>query len=234
MDDDYTRVDHEFRKDDVYALTKYRITLDWLGRGAGEVLYHVGCGAGVFNQMAVDFGYEVEAFEPDPQAHALAVASAPSGRCRVHLGGLEGVPGERLADVVVMHDVLEHIEAETAAVEHLLRIMKPSGKLILSVPAMPSLFGYHDEQLGHFRRYTKRSLRAALERHFVVEQVRSFGFTFIPVALVFSRLLRRPYPTGSGEKQGGLLSSAVHAACRGERRLALPIGTSLLCAARPR
>lgn len=234
MDDDYTRADHEFRKDDVYARSKYEITLDWLGAGSGEVLYHVGCGAGVFNRMAVDAGYRVEAFEPDPRAYELAVSTAPESGCRVSLGGLEHVPGQQVADVLVMHDVLEHIESEAQAVDDLSRLLKPEGLLILSVPAMPSLFGYHDEQLGHFRRYTRSSLRRALEQRFVVDRLRSFGFAFIPMALLFSRMLRRPYPTGSAGSDTTVAARALQAACSLERRVALPAGTSLLCQARPR
>ena len=31
--------------------------------------------------------------------------------------------------------------------------------MLVTVPAGPWLFGYHDEQLGHYRRYTKGTLR---------------------------------------------------------------------------
>jgi 2-polyprenyl-3-methyl-5-hydroxy-6-metoxy-1,4-benzoquinol methylase len=230
----YTEDDHEFRKDDPYARAKYDITLRWLASTPpGKVLYHVGCGSGLFNRMAVEAGYEVEAFEPDPAAFALAVADMPEN-CKVHQLGLEQIEGEGVADVVVMHDVLEHIEDEAGAVGHLRRLVKDDGRVILSVPAMPSLFGYHDRQLGHWRRYTRRSLRTALSPPFAFTRLRAFGMAFIPLTLVVSRLLDRAYPTTAVEGRGSLVSRAFDGFCRVEGRVPLPLGTSLLCDVTPR
>ena len=156
VNDDYTIADHEFRDDDVYALGKYRLTQRWLQPlSTRGTLLNIGCGAGQFNAMAVDLGFDVRGFEPDPEAFALATANLPSVRCEVRQLGIESIPGERIADVIVMHDVLEHIEDETATVARIETLLKPDGVLVMSVPALPSLFGYHDEQLGHYRRYTR-------------------------------------------------------------------------------
>lgn len=236
LDARYTEDDHQFRKDDTYAQTKYDITLRWLGSPsrAGETLYHVGCGVGLFNRMAVDAGYRVEAFEPDERAYEVAVASSPTASCNVARLGLFEVEGEAVADVVVMHDVLEHIDDEDGAVATLRRIAKPDGRVILSVPALPRLFGFHDRQLGHHRRYTRRSLRAALAPHFEITRMRYFGMSFIPITYVFSRLLDRPYPTGAVEGKRSLVSRVFDALCRLEGAVPLPLGTSLLCEAVPR
>src|SRR5437868_2111744 len=105
----YTIRDHLFRTIDPYAGGKYVVTTRWIGRARGgrRMLYHIGCGAGAYNPTAVDLGFGVEAFEPDAEAAALAAASAPAG-CKVHVLPLEQIPGEAVADVIVMHDVLEH------------------------------------------------------------------------------------------------------------------------------
>ncbi|HEX2039287.1 MAG TPA: class I SAM-dependent methyltransferase [Acidimicrobiales bacterium] len=236
VDARYTDEDHDFRKDDTYARTKYEITIDWLGpaRPGNEVLYHVGCGVGIFNRMAAEAGYTVEAFEPDPRAFEVAARDAAGHACRVHLSGLEAIEGEAVADVLVMHDVLEHIEDEAGAVACLHRLLKPGGRLILSVPALQSLFGYHDRQLGHYRRYKKRTLRAALENAFTIQRLRYFGMSFIPVTLLFSRILQRPYPTSAAGEEQSLLSSTFDRLCAAEARVAMPIGTSLLCDATAR
>lgn len=229
VDADYTQIDHEARKDDAYARAKYDITLRWLGLGRGRTMYHIGCGSGVFNAMAVEAGFSVQAFEPDPAAADLAAAAAPSQGCTITMAGLQDVPGEAVADVIVMHDVLEHIEDEAGAVAHLRRLSRNGAVLVISVPALPALFGYHDEQLGHFRRYTRRSLHRALEPTFAVKRMRYFGFSFIPLALLFSRILRRPYPVAAGEEQPGLVSRLADAACAAEARIRVPIGTSIVC-----
>ena len=236
VDREYTQADHEARKDDAYARAKYDVTLRWLGPGNGRTLYHVGCGSGVFNAMAVEAGFVVSAYEPDESAAQIAIASKPAERCTITTAGLEDIEGEAVADVVVMHDVLEHIEDEAGAVAHVRRLLRPQGTAIVSVPALPSLFGYHDEQLGHFRRYTRRSLRLAIKRDFGIERMRYFGFAFIPLALVFSRLLRRPYPIG-GEGDSGspsLVGRLAAGACALEARIPGPLGTSIICDLRPR
>lgn len=233
-DRDYTQIDHEARKDDAYARAKYDITLRWLGAGRGRSLYHIGCGSGVFNTMAVDAGFVVTAFEPDPAAAQLAIDDVPTRNCTITAAGLEDIEGEGVADVVVMHDVLEHIQDEGSAVRHLHRLCRPDAVLVVSVPALPVLFGYHDEQLGHFRRYTRRSVSAAVDGSFDVVRLRYFGLSFIPLAFMFSRVWRRPYPVAAGAAQPGLVSRAANTACAAEARLPVPIGTSIICELRAR
>jgi glycosyltransferase involved in cell wall biosynthesis len=65
-------------------------------------------------------------------------------------------------DTVVMLNVLEHIEHDRRALEHLRELLVPGGKLLLFVPADQALFGTLDEQVGHFRRYTTETLRDVL------------------------------------------------------------------------
>lgn len=228
----YTQADHEFRDDDEYAASKYRLTLKWLRKaGARGVMYHIGCGAGLFNEDAVHAGFAVEAFEPDPRAFRRALANRPAASCSVHQLGIEGIVGDEVADVIVMHDVLEHLADDHDAVERLHRLLKPDGILILSVPAMQWLFGYHDEQLGHFRRYRKRSLRTVVQPRFDIRRIRYFGASMIPLTLWFSRWRRRPYPTSTAGGDG-LVARAFRTLCRAEERFPGPVGTSLLCEAR--
>ncbi len=230
-DDHYTASDHEFRDDDVYALGKYQLTRRWLEQlGTRGHLLNIGCGAGQFNAMAVDLGFTVQGFEPDPAAFALAVANRPAERCDVLQAGVEDIAGTQIADAIVMHDVLEHIAEEASTVTRLATLLKPNGVLVMSVPAMPSLFGFHDEQLGHFRRYTRRTLRAALQPTFNIDNLRYYGTTMIPVTLWYSRIRRAPYPIAN-VAGGGIAARGMAALCRAEERFAGPIGTSLVCMA---
>ena len=233
MSTEYTAIDHELRESDSYGQSKYHITLRWLrDRKTGSLVYNVGCGGGLFNGMAVDAGFRVEAFEPDPMAFELARRDNPPRDCAVHQLGVDEIEGEEVADVVVMHDVLEHIEDDASVVERLRRLLVSDGRLVISVPALPSLFGFHDEQLGHHRRYTRRSFRRTLTDRFDIIRLRYFGFTFIPVTAYYSRLRRRPYPTSP--TASGATGTAFRALCTAEERIPMPLGTSLMCLARPR
>jgi 2-polyprenyl-3-methyl-5-hydroxy-6-metoxy-1,4-benzoquinol methylase len=229
VDAGYTADDHEFRENDDYARAKYDITLRWLGAASGRRLVNVGCGAGLFNELAHAAGFRVEACEPDSGAYAVAAEHAPAG-VDVHLGGLFDAPIAEGADVVVMHDVLEHIDDEAAAVLAVAKLVRPGGVAVVSVPALQSLFGLHDERLGHFRRYDRRSLRRALEGSFGLERMRYFGMSLIPVTLAYSRWMRKPYPTGAASGPS-LVGRAFGAVCAVEARVPTPLGTSLICLA---
>ena len=57
-------------------------------------------------------------------------------------------------------DVLEHIEDDSAEMERAARRLKPGGYAIVVSPAHNWLFSAFDKAIGHFRRYTKATLRA--------------------------------------------------------------------------
>lgn len=69
----------------------------------------------------------------------------------------------RGAAVITMMDVLEHIEDDRGFLAELAGKMEPGAMVLLTVPAMPSLWSNWDVLLGHYRRYTKASLASAVE-----------------------------------------------------------------------
>ena len=68
-------------------------------------------------------------------------------------------------DVVFLFDVIEHIEDEIAFLKDLndSPLIDKNTKYIITVPAFQSLFMQHDHFLGHFRRYTNRTLKRRLQ-----------------------------------------------------------------------
>jgi 2-polyprenyl-3-methyl-5-hydroxy-6-metoxy-1,4-benzoquinol methylase len=229
----YTSDDHAFRENDPYARAKYELTLRWLSPRirAGETLYNVGVGSGYFNHLAAARGLSVVGCEPDSIAFASALATAPPSIELLNCGLAEFAAGRAPARFIVMHDVLEHIEDDASAAASLRSIVADDGVVILSVPALMSLYGLHDEQLGHYRRYTARSLRAVLEPHFVVRRLQWYGMASIPIAFYFSRWKRKSYPLGGSRS---LIGDAYGAVCAAESYLQEPIGTSLVVELLPR
>lgn len=229
----YTLSDHESRDEDGYAIAKYQWTLRKLSRlskSRSGRLANIGCGTGTFTQMAAELGYQVDAYEPDPVAFSIASQRLPAG-CNVANLGLFDIQGVDQFDLIVMHDVLEHIENDFLAVQKLSLLLKPGGILVISVPAVQFLFGRHDEQLGHFRRYSKTRLSKLLKSNFSIRELRYFGLLSIPIVLTFSRVLRRDYPSTSGNKLG-FLHRLYGFICRVEQRIWEPLGTSLLVVCR--
>lgn len=68
-----------------------------------------------------------------------------------------------LFDTIILVHVLEHIENDREALTHLHSLLKPGGKILIEVPAMPFLFSVHDKMLGHFRRYNKKNFRKMVD-----------------------------------------------------------------------
>lgn len=66
------------------------------------------------------------------------------------------------ADLVLLLDVIEHVDDDVALLRDALDRLTPAGRLVVSVPAWPRLFSAHDVHLGHRRRYTPASLDAAV------------------------------------------------------------------------
>ncbi len=128
-------------------------------------------------------------------------------------------------------NVLEHLEDDVLALRSVARLVRPGGAIVLIVPAFPFAMSRFDRSIGHFRRYTVGSLRAALEGAGLhVEQVRYIN----PIGLVnwylACRLLRMT------PRNGVLLRAydrlVVPLARRLERGWRPPFGQSVFAVAR--
>ena len=62
------------------------------------------------------------------------------------------------ADLLLLLDVLEHIEEDEAFFNQVSSLLQPGGYTLLTVPAYQCLFSDHDRWLRHFRRYTLKPL----------------------------------------------------------------------------
>lgn len=60
-------------------------------------------------------------------------------------------------DIIVMMDVLEHLQDDRLALAEARNHLAPYGALIVTVPAYPGLWSEHDVSLSHFRRYGRRA-----------------------------------------------------------------------------
>lgn len=84
----------------------------------------------------------------------------PDGACDVVRGRLEDLPAGRRFDAILYIDVLEHIKEDRAELDRAAKFLLPGGHLIILSPAHQWLFSRFDAEIGHFRRYTRKSLLA--------------------------------------------------------------------------
>jgi SAM-dependent methyltransferase len=134
-------------------------------------------------------------------------------------------------DTVICLNVLEHVEDDARSLNGILTLLRPGGRLVLLVPALPSLYGTLDRALGHYRRYGKRDLEARMTRAgFRMEHTEHFNLGGIPGWWLTGRVLRRQLiPQGSLR-----LYDALVPLFRLERFLPWRVGQSLIAVgARP-
>ena len=106
--------------------------------------------------------------EPDAdQAKRLRAAVTKNwGYCApgVIAGSLRALADKPFFDCVLYLDVLEHIQDDQRQIEAAARLVRPGGHIVVLSPAHQWLFSEFDKNIGHLRRYNKRTLRPLMPR----------------------------------------------------------------------
>lgn len=170
---------------------------------------------------------------------AEAASARPPGVALVR-SDIAAAPFRRAFDALLLLDVLEHFDDDRGALVSAAQALAPDGLLIVTVPAMPSLWSGYDAACGHFRRYTRRSLLDLLGGC-GFETVFCSHFVCLPAPLL---LLRKSRSEGeaiasAGFGIGGASSALLRLYLSVElvlirAGLRMPWGSSLAAAARTR
>jgi SAM-dependent methyltransferase len=209
---------------DALARTRVRGRILDLGCGTGGVLAHLG-----------EFGT------------ALGLDPAPEAARYCKRRDVPMVVGSGLAlpfadasfDAILAQDVIEHVPDDVALLREVQRVLRPGGVLLVTVPALPWLWSSHDDVNHHYRRYTLRTLEESLRAGgFRSGKVSYYNSLLMPLAIArkfFQRL------AGGDEHHledlpgplNGLLRGILTAEGHVIHRRSLPVGASLIAAARP-
>ncbi len=201
----------------------------------GDIL-DVGAGFGGMVPLLKTLG-TVEALEPYEDARkALEETGA-----LVRIEGIESFLAGRkdCYDLITLFDVLEHIEDDRGTVAGIRRALKPGGRLVLTVPAMPVLWSAHDELHNHFRRYTRKGLRSILGDCFEIERLGYYNSLLWPLAFLERKLTRLCAGEKSTdvERSSGVLNGLLYRIFIAEIPLlrmgiSFPFGVSLMARCR--
>lgn len=117
----------------------------------------VGCGHGLVQARFREvYGVPVDGYELNEFALSQSVAKEQPRYIYDIYERREELKGRY--GVIVMFDVIEHIEDEKGFLEAVLFHLAPGGLLAVNVPALEWLRSRYDDEQGHFRRYTLRQL----------------------------------------------------------------------------
>jgi SAM-dependent methyltransferase len=159
-------------------------------------LFDIGGVNGYVSQMLAQRGLDVALVEPG-YAGALN-AHKRRGLSQVIASTLEDAnfPPQSI-DAMGMFDVVEHIDDDRAFLEKMASLLKPGGRLYLTVPCHNWLWSQADIDAGHFRRHTEQSLQTLLNGLFEIDYLSYF---FAPLVLPQFLLRALPFRLGLGRK----------------------------------
>lgn len=192
--------------------------------GTSRRLLDIGCSTGAMLYVARAAGFQVEGLE-------LGHASSRYGREQlglvVHEQRLEEFVGsEGRFDVVVLLEVLEHLQDPSAALARISQLLTPGGLLLLSTPNFDSLFrrvhgarwwvvNCEDE---HIMLFTPRTLRLALSKAgFSIEWLRVRGLDAAGILNDAGQRIRAA--TAGAQAERASVGSDYHQSRRRKERL---------------
>lgn len=143
----------------------------------GDIL-EIGLGHGSYVNVLEKLG-RYHGLDIDPEAVETARRRDPSLRYAVvdiAAEDVSGAFGGTRFDAIFCSNVIEHIQADEAAIRGLVRALKPGGHLLVLTPALPQLYNDLDRLAGHVRRYTRAdAVRLASAADARLEQVAYFN-----------------------------------------------------------
>lgn len=201
----------------------------------------IGCGPGGNLALLADFG-AVTAIEMNNEAreYAQTLGANLSPAISCHAGHLpDGLPPNWAMqapqfDLIALLDVLEHIADDQVALQALHGVLRPHGRVVVTVPAGPWMFGPHDVAHHHHRRYTVHQLRGVAEAAgWTVQRMTHFNTWLYPLVALRRGLQRRA--VGHSDTDAlppHWLNRLLHHIFASEaallRHIRFPVGVSLL------
>ena len=176
--------------------SKRKLVTQYSYRQTGQLLDY-GCGTGAFLVEMKSAGWLVQGMEPDPGAASRAAELTSS--VISHPDQLASVP-DKAFDVVTMWHVLEHVHDLHCTLDHVKRILKQGGILIVAVPNHTSFDARHYaadwaayDVPRHLHHFSPDSLSKLMQMHSMkVKAIKPMWYDAFYVSL-----LSEKYKTGS-------------------------------------
>jgi len=191
----------------------------------------IGCGSGDLLRPLKETGI---CYGLDINLDVLKIAQKESGNLMLaDTGRISAKSG--VFDIVIVTDVLEHVENDAAALSEIARVTKNHGYILLGVPAFSFMFSSHDIALKHYRRYDYEKLKGLVQKCGLTIRYKTYWNSALFLPLMAVRLLKKLFgikPALKKRKFPDFLNSVLKKTILFENRLIekgvqLPFGTSL-------
>ena len=209
---------------------------------AQAVIMEIGCSSGFLIRDLVKLFPEAVILGGDVVKEPLfRLAKSLPGIPLLRFDLLQCPLPDKSVDVLVMLNVLEHIEDDVKALQKAYNLLKPGGSLVVEVPAGPRLYDLYDEELQHFRRYSASELHEKLTKAgFNVCRKSHLGFFLFP-AFAAIKLLNKYTPArkkkatvrtqASGTSESWLVKVAMDIESKYFSDIQMPFGIRVLAVA---
>jgi SAM-dependent methyltransferase len=195
-------------------IDRYKLLYDWVPGQTARIL-DLGCGNGVFTKWLQEKAPFVAGVDHNADQLRHAHLSFPGMITVAASADILPFANESF-DVVIASDVVEHVDDDQAAIWEALRVLKPGGRLLVSVPnrgplqfldgdnlvnGMVSLISrlripkrgtsrcyFHDHVYDHHRHYSLRDLRKLMTGLAEVEKTYYGGVLLWPLAYLLEKL----------------------------------------------
>src|SRR5438270_1591154 len=142
-------------------------------------------------------------------------------------------------DAVICSSVLYHqwVADIEGAVREMHRVLRPSGVVLINVPAFPFLYSAHDEPVMTARSFRKTEIRELLlKQNFAIQRLTYWTTLLFPLAVAARTLggskMGRDFERAGGSFSDRVLSQIMALELRLLRNVSLPFGVALLAVAR--
>ena len=224
-----------------WFISRREIVLELVGRflkkeDNNEIL-DIGCGTGIILKYLQQFGM-VYGLDSSPIAVKYSNMRVNGA---VKLGSLtDSVPfSENQFDLVMLLDVIEHIDDDEIALRKAYDLLKEKGIIICTVPAYKFLWSGHDDAQQHKRRYIRSELKTKIiNAGFEIKKL-SYYNTFLLLPIVLIRLIQnltsKKEPSLNDyippEPLNGLLEFIFSSEKHFLRKMNFPFGVSIVAVA---
>lgn len=156
---------------DLEAMSQAKKYYQWLIKiikpYIGSSVVEVGSGSGSFSKQLLALKPEkVALIEPAKNMYSLLKDTAKEAAdtqtsvtlVNAYMDKAQDKVRPLKPDTFIYINVFEHIEDDLKELKMIKNLLKKNGHVIIFVPALQGLFSEFDESIGHFRRYSKKSI----------------------------------------------------------------------------